>query len=317
MKKKKLLPAHRDPRNPSYHFKNLFNENFENTETFNQYIKNKKIKQIYTGALWTEGPAYIPHLNMLVWSDIPNNKIMKFDNKGVSDYINPSNFCNGNSIDKDENLISCSHGGRCIYKIDENLKSEILIDNYKGKKFNSPNDLCVKSDGTILFTDPPYGIISDYEGFLGKQEYGGSYVFSYNPNNKILEVMIDDLDRPNGIAISPDEKKLYVADTGENIKHLYAYDLFDNKPMNRKLIYDFKPFFSDGFRCDKDGNIWTSAGKAIKCFNKELQLIGQIKIPELVSNCEFGGKEGNILYITATTSLYSIELNQQGAKFGN
>ncbi len=317
MEIKNLLPAEQDPRNPSYHFRQLFNENFENTNIFNQYIKNKNIKKIYTGTLWAEGPAYIPHLNILVWSDIPNNRIMKLDDAGVSEYINPSNFCNGNTIDNDENLISCSHGGRCIYKTDHNLKSEILIDNYDGKKFNSPNDLCIKSDGTIFFTDPPYGIISDYEGFPGKQEYGGSYVFSYNPKNQNLNVIINDLDRPNGIAISPDEKKIYVADTGENIKHLYSYDLLEYKAINKKLIYDFKPFFSDGFRCDKDGNIWTSAGKAIKCFNKELQLIGQIKIPELVSNCEFGGKEGNILYITATTSLYSIELNQQGAKFGN
>ena len=140
-------------------------------------------------------------------------------------------------------------------------------------------------------------------------------MFSFDPKLNTLKVMIDDLDRPNGIAISPDEKKLYVADTGENIKYLYVYDMVDGLPINRKLIYDFKPFFSDGFRCDKDGNVWTSAGKAIKCFNPQNELIGQLIIPELVSNLEFGGVEGNILYITATTSLYSIELNQQGARF--
>jgi Gluconolactonase len=187
--------------------------------------------------------------------------------------------------------------------------------NILGKKLNSPNDLYVKSDNTIWFTDPDYGILTDYEGYPGVQEYGGCYVFCFNPNSKKLDVVINDLDKPNGITMSPDETKLYVADTGENIKHLYSYDLIKGKPSNRKLIYDFKPFFSDGFRCDKDGNIWTSAGKAIKCFNNNLELIGQIIIPELVSNCEFGGTEGNILYITATTSLYSIELNQQGAKF--
>ena len=119
----------------------------------------------------------------------------------------------------------------------------------------------------------------------------------------------------NGITISPDENKLYVADTGENIKHLYVYDMINGIPMNRKLVYDFKPFFSDGFRSDKDGNIWTSAGKAIKCFNPKNELIGQILVPELVSNLEFGGKEGNILYVTATSSLYKMELNQVGAKF--
>ena len=173
----------------------------------------------------------------------------------------------------------------------------------------------MKSDGKIWFTDPPYGIISDYEGYLGEQEYGGCYVFSFDPIENKLEVIIDDLIRPNGIAISPDEKKLYVADTGQNIKHLYAYDLINGYPKNRTLVYDFKPFFSDGFRCDKDGNVWTSAGKAIKCFNQKNELIGQLTVPELVSNLEFGGINGNILYVTATTSLYSIELNQQGSRF--
>ena len=316
MNKKELLPADKDPRNPSFSFKNMQNENVQNSKLFNEYVKNNSIKQVFSGSLWAEGPAFIPHLNTLVWSDIPNNRMLKLFDGKVSEFKNPSNYCNGNTIDNEENLISCSHGGRCLYKTDDNMNTEIIIDNYLGKKLNSPNDVCVKSDGSIIFTDPPYGILSDYEGYIGKQEYGACYVFIYDTKNEKLDVIIDDLIRPNGITLSPDEKKLYVADTGENIKHLYSYNLIDKKVVSRKLIYDFKPFFSDGFRCDKDGNIWTSAGKAIKCFNPKLELIGQIKIPELVSNCEFGGNEGNILYVTATTSLYSIELNQQGAKFG-
>ncbi len=311
-----LPPADKDPRNPSYNYKTLQNEEVENTHIFNQYIKNKKLKKIFSGTLWAEGPAYIPHLNTLIWSDIPNNKMLKLYNGEVSEYKNPSNYCNGNTIDNEENLISCSHGGRCVYKTDDQLHTTILVDKFNGKKLNSPNDICVKSDNTIWFTDPPYGIHTDYEGYPGEQEYGGCYVFCFNPITKVIEAVIKDLVRPNGIALSPDEKRLYVADTGDNIKHLYSFDLIEGKPINKKLIYDFKPFFSDGFRCDKDGNIWTSAGKAIKCFNEKFDLIGQIKVPELVSNCEFGGKDGNILYITATTSLYSIELNQQGAKFG-
>ena len=144
----------------------------------------------------------------------------------------------------------------------------------------------------------------------------GCYVFKYDPTSKKLESVLKDLVRPNGIAFSHDEKILYIADTGENIKHLYSYELdaHDNL-INQKLIYDFKPFFSDGFRSDKDGNIWTSAGKGIKCFNPEGEIIGQLLVPELVSNLEFGGKEGNILYVTATSSLYSMELNQIGAKY--
>ena len=314
MNKKLYLPED-DPKNAAYHFKNSIMDNVENTKLFKGYIKNNNFKQVFTGTLWAEGPCYIPHKEALIWSDIPNNRMMELVNGEVSEFRNPSNFCNGNTIDNEENLISCSHGGRCIYKTDDNQKISILIDRYEGNKFNSPNDICVKSDDTIWFTDPPYGILSDYEGFPGEQEYGGSYVFKFNPQTNILDVIITNLDRPNGICFSHDEKKLYIADTGENIKCLYVFDVLEDSISNQKLVYDFKPFFSDGFRCDKDGNIWTSAGKGIKCFNPKNELIGQLLVPELVSNLEFGGKEGNILFVTATTSLYKMELNQIGAKF--
>jgi len=241
--------------------------------------------------------------------------MMKLVNGQVSEFLRPSNFCNGNTTDNDENLISCSHGGRCIYKTEDNLNRSILVEKFEGKKFNSPNDICVKSDGTIWFTDPSYGILSDYEGYIGKREYKGCYVFRFNPKNNKLDVMTTKLDMPNGITFSHDEKKLYIADTGDGNKYLYVFDVVENSIFNQKLVYDFKPFFSDGFRSDKDGNIWTSAGKAIKCFNPKNELIGQLIVPELVSNLEFGGKEGNILYVTATSSLYAMELNQVGAKF--
>ena len=298
-----------------YKFKDAVMEQVENTDLFKSYIKTTEFKQLFNDTLWAEGPCYIPHKDMLVWSDIPNNRMMKLVNGQVSEFRNPSNFCNGNTIDNDENLISCSHGGRCIYKTDDELNVSVVVDQFDGKKFNSPNDVCVKSDNTIWFTDPPYGILSDYEGYTGEQEYEGCYVFCFNTKKNILKVITTNLDRPNGIAFSHDEKKLYIADTGENIKCLYVFDVEGDLISNQKLVYDFKPFFSDGFRCDKDGNIWTSAGKAIKCFNPQNELIGQLILPELVSNLEFGGKEGNTLYVTATSSLYAMELNQIGAKF--
>ena len=298
-----------------YKFKDAVMEQVENTDLFKSYIKTTEFKQLFNGTLWAEGPCYIPHKDMLVWSDNPNNRMMKLVNGQVSEFRNPSNFCNGNTIDNDENLISCSHGGRCIYKTDDELNVSVVVDQFDGKKFNSPNDVCVKSDNTIWFTDPPYGILSDYEGYPGEQEYGGCYVFCFNTKKNILKVITTNLDRPNGIAFSHDEKKLYIADTGENIKCMYVFDVEGDLISNQKLVYDFKPFFSDGFRCDKDGNIWTSAGKAIKCFNPQNELIGQLILPELVSNLEFGGTEGNTLYVTATSSLYAMELNQIGAKF--
>ena len=298
-----------------YKFKDAVMEQVENTDLFKSYIKTTEFKQLFNDTLWAEGPCYIPHKDMLVWSDNPNNRMMKLVNGQVSEFRNPSNFCNGNTIDNDENLISCSHGGRCIYKTDDELNVSVVVDQFDGKKFNSPNDVCVKSDNTIWFTDPPYGILSDYEGYPGEQEYEGCYVFSFNTKKNILKVITTSLDRPNGITFSHDEKKLYIADTGENIKCMYVFDVEGDLISNQKLVYDFKPFFSDGFRCDKDGNIWTSAGKAIKCFNPQNELIGQLILPELVSNLEFGGKEGNTLYVTATSSLYAMELNQIGAKF--
>ncbi len=307
-KKKDFMPM-------VYEFKDVQMDNIDNTSLFNSYLKKNTFEKIFEGNLWAEGPCYIPHNDMLVWSDNPNNRMLKLVNGKVSEFRNPSNFCNGNTLDNSEYLISCSHGGRCIYKTDDNLNVSIVVDSFEGKKFNSPNDVCVKSDDTIWFTDPPYGILSDYEGYPGEQEYDGCYVFKYNPHLKKLDVMSKNLDRPNGIAFSNDEKKLYVADTGEKVKCLYVFDVLDNEINNQKLVYDFKPFFSDGFRCDKDGNIWTSAGKAIKCFNPKNELIGQVLVPELVSNLEFGGKEGNILYVTATSSLYMMELNQVGAKY--
>lgn len=309
MKKKDFSPTVKK-------LKNVPMDKIENTLKFESYIKTKNFSQIYDQMLWGEGPCYIPSKDMLVWSDNPNNRMLKLKNGKVSEFRNPSNFCNGNTIDNEENLLSCSHGGRCVYISTDYENKSILVDSFNGKKLNSPNDIVVKSDDTIWFTDPPYGILSDYEGYPGDQEYGACYVFSYNPKENKLDVKCKNLDRPNGIAFSPDENKIYIADTGENIKHLYSFDLdADDNLINQKLIYDFKPFFSDGFRTDKDGNIWTSAGYGIKCFSSNFELIGQLLVPELVSNLEFGGKEGNILYVTATSSLYFMELNQVGAKF--
>jgi gluconolactonase len=298
-------------------FKNISMEHIDNTFQFESYLKTKKFTILYDQMLWGEGPCYIPRREMLIWSDIPNNRMLKFINGKVSEFRNPSNFHNGNTLDNEENIISCSHGGRYVCKIDDELKISILVDSYKGKRLNSPNDVCVKSDGTIWFTDPPYGILSDYEGYPGNQEYGGCYVFCFDPKTKNLVVKTTNLNRPNGIAFSYNEKKIYISDTGEDIKHLYVFEIDQELNLiNQKLVYDFKPLgFSDGFRSDKDGNIWTSAGKAIKCFNPNGDIIGQLLVPELVSNLEFGGKEGNILYVTATSSLYKMELNQIGAKF--
>ena len=177
-------------------------DHIDNTSQFESYLKTKTFTKLYDEMLWGEGPCYVPHKDMLVWSDNPNNRMLKFINNKVSEFRNPSNFCNGNTLDNDENLISCSHGGRCIYRTKDYVNTTTLVNSYQGKKLNSPNDVVVKTNGTIWFTDPPYGILSDYEGYPGEQEYGDCYVFRYNPISKNLEVMVKELDRPNGIAFS-------------------------------------------------------------------------------------------------------------------
>ena len=296
-------------------------DHVKNTSEFDRYLHTDKFDKIFVNNLWAEGPCYIKDKNFLIWSDIPNNRMLKYHNGEVSIYREPSNFVNGNTLDNEGNLISCSHGGRCVYKTDKNEKITTLTDNYNNKKFNSPNDVAVKSDGTIWFTDPPYGIETDYEGYKSDQEYEGCYVFKFDPINKNLSVVSKDFVRPNGIAFSHDEKKLYISDTGgshnpQGPHHIKVFDLDENDNLvNGKIFYNFEPFFSDGFRIDIDGNVWTSAGRGIKCLNSNSDVIGQLLLPELVSNLEFGGSEGNELFVTATTTIYTMKLNQKGIKY--
>ena len=200
-------------------------KSFKNTNKFNKYINSNSIKRIHTGGCWTEGPCYFKKLNKVIWSDIPNNRMLCYDFNKVEIFRSPSNFSNGNCLDNEENLITCEHGARRVTKTDHKNNISLISDEYQNNRLNSPNDVCVHSNGTIFFTDPPYGILSDYEGYPGEQEYGGCYVFKYDPTSKKLEAVLKDLDRPNGIAFSHDEKILYIADTGEDIKHLYSYEL--------------------------------------------------------------------------------------------
>ena len=289
-----------------------------NSSLFESYLITKNFKKIHSGMKWAEGPCYIKEHKKLYFSDIPNNQLLSWDGECVKIEMNPSNFINGNTEDLNCNLISCSHGGRCIYKTDKNGKTEIVVNEYLGKKLNSPNDVVVKSDGTIWFTDPNYGIMSDYEGYKADMEYGGCYVFRFDPKDSSLTVVSKDFIKPNGIAFSVNEDKLYIADSAGShdinaSSHIKVYDVVEGQFLkNKKIFYKFNPFFSDGFRVDKDDNVWTSAGKGIKCINPQGEVIGQLLLPDLVANLTFGGKDSNILYVTASSNLYSMELNQQG-----
>ena len=298
--------------------KNTPMEEIENQPQFEKYLTTKEFTKIHSGMKWAEGPCYIKSHKKLYFSDIPNNHLLSWDGSNVKIEKDPSNFINGNTEDLEGNLISCSHGGRCIYKTDINGNTTTLVDKYLDKKLNSPNDVVVKSDGSIWFTDPPYGILSDYEGYKGDMEYGACYVFRYDPKENNLEVVSKDFLKPNGIAFSVNEDKIYIADSGGSHdvnapNQIMVYDVIENRILkNGKVFHKFNPFFADGFRVDKDDNVWTSAGKGIKCFNPQGEVIGQLLLPDLVANLTFGGENNNILYVTSSSNLYSMELNQQG-----
>ena len=298
--------------------KNTPMEEIENQPQFEKYLTTKEFTKIHSGMKWAEGPCYIKSHKKLYFSDIPNNHLLSWDGSNVKIEKDPSNFINGNTEDLEGNLISCSHGGRCVYKTDINGNTTTLVDKYLDKKLNSPNDIVVKSDGSIWFTDPPYGILSDYEGYKGDMEYGACYVFRYDPKENNLEVVSKDFLKPNGLAFSVNEDKIYIADSGGSHdvnapNQIMVYDIVENKILkNGKVFHKFNPFFADGFRVDKDDNVWTSAGKGIKCFNPQGEVIGQLLLPDLVANLTFGGENNNILYVTSSSNLYSMELNQQG-----
>ena len=298
--------------------KNTPMEKIENQPQFEKYLTTKEFTKIHSGMKWAEGPCYIKSHKKLYFSDIPKNHLLSWDGINVKIEKDPSNFINGNTEDLEGNLISCSHGGRCIYKTDINGNTTTLVDKYLDKKLNSPNDVVVKSDGSIWFTDPPYGILSDYEGYKGDMEYGACYVFRYDPKENNLEVVSKDFLKPNGLAFSVNEDKIYIADSGGSHdvnapNQIMVYDVIENRILkNGKVFHKFNPFFADGFRVDKDDNVWTSAGKGIKCFNPQGEVIGQLLLPDLVANLTFGGENNNILYVTSSSNLYSMELNQQG-----
>jgi gluconolactonase len=272
----------------------------------------------WKGAEWAEGAVYLPRKKVVLFSDIPNDRMLQFDpaTGDTTVFREPANFTNGHYVDLDGRLVSAQHLTHGITRTEHDGNVEMLVDRYEGKRLNSPNDLVVKSDGTIWFTDPPYGILSDREGAKRDSEVGGNFVFRYDPDSGDLTIVVDSMDRPNGIAFSPDESILYVADTGEP-KNVLAFDVAsDGRSLsNKRDFLVVRPGASDGFRCDVEGNIWTSAGDGVHCYTSEAELIGKILVPEqAVANCCFGGEDFRTLYIAGDTSLYSAELAVAGAR---
>ncbi len=291
---------------------------FEATQPlFNTFVLgNAPVKQIATGFDWVEGPVWFGDANCLLFSDIPNNRIMRWTpGVGVSVYREPSNYSNGHTRDLQGRLISCEHGSRRVSRTEHDGSITVIADSFEGKPLNSPNDVVVKSDGSIWFSDPHYGIMTNYEGYQSEQELP-CCVYRVDPSSGVIDAVIIDMNCPNGLAFSPDESLLYVADTGRIFKndaqHIRRYRVANNRLADGEVFHTIDNGCADGFRLDTDGNIWSSAADGVHCISPEGSLLGKLLVPELVSNICFGGRSKHQLFITATTSVYKVSLNRQG-----
>ncbi|CAI9402432.1 SMP-30/gluconolactonase/LRE family protein [Nocardioides sp. T2.26MG-1] len=276
------------------------------------------VERIHTGARKSEGPAYFPAGRYLIWSDIPNSRLMRWDETSgaVGVFRDDSGYANGNTVDREGRLVTCEQGNRRVTRTEIDGRITILADSFRGRRLNSPNDVVVRTDGTIWFTDPPYGIATDYEGNLAEQELDGQYVFRLDPATGHLSVVADDFVRPNGLAFSPDEKQLYIADTRQDPSHIRVFDVRDDGTLTGGKIHatcDNGKF--DGFRLDSEGRIWAAAWDGVHCFAQDGDLIGKLLLPESVSNLCFGGLKRNVLFITAGCSVYALRVTFNGARY--
>ena len=274
-----------------------------------------KVEKLAEGAKHTEGPVYIPEDDSVIFSDVSGNKLFRWSAiDGLKVIREPSHFQNGNYLDLSGRLVSCSHGQRAIIRREDDGTWQILCDSYRGKRLNSPNDLVVKSDGTIWFTDPPFGLTQPGEGYGGNQEQPGSFVFRFDPSTGELDAVIKEMERPNGLAFSPDENILYVSDTSQvnyaqGHHYIRAYDLVGDKEVaNSRVFAVIEPGQPDGFKVDQQGNIFTSSADSFQIYDSDGNCWGKILVPEVVANLTFGGQDGKRLFITAGSSLYAINL---------
>lgn len=285
---------------------------------FDRFILfNAPLKRLATGFDWVEGPVWFGDANCLLFSDIPNDRILRWSpDTGVSTYRAPSNFANGHTRDRQGRLVSCEHGTRRVTRTEHDGTITVIADRFQGRRLNSPNDVIVKSDGSIWFSDPHYGIGTNYEGHRSDQELPCN-VYRVDPDGTI-EAVLTDFNCPNGLCFSPDESRLYVADTGRMFhadpQHIRVFDMTSGRPRGGQVFHAISPGCADGMRVDSEGNLWSSAGDGVHCLAPDGTLLGKIRVPEIVSNLCFGGRAKQQLFITATTSLYVISLNRVGAQ---
>ncbi|MCJ8324945.1 MAG: SMP-30/gluconolactonase/LRE family protein [Rhizobiales bacterium] len=291
-------------------------------DRFRRSVKlDEAIEQIWTGGRWTEGPVYSPAFRCLIWSDIPNDRRLRWDELtgAIGDIRSGLGYyTNGATLDGQGRIIACEHGTRSVTRIEHDGSATTLASHFDGKRFNSPNDVVVHSDGSIWFTDPSYGIESDYEGFQAEPELDGEHVYRLNPETRIITKVTTDFACPNGLAFSLDQKLLYIADSGgtryqSGERHIRVFEVAaDGSLSSGEIFAECENGVFDGFRLDAQGRIWTSAKDGVHCYHPDGTLLGKIFIPEEVSNLCFGGPKLNRLFITASTSVYSVLLPTTG-----
>ncbi len=284
------------------------------------------LQRLCTGAVWSEGPVWLHETATLLWSDIPNNRMLCWHaESGMTVWRDRAEFTNGHTREADGALLHCSHGLRALVRtrFDAQMQpqpDEVLVDRYQGRRLNSPNDVVVKRDGSIWFTDPPYGILSDREGHAAPSELGDCYVFRFDPATAALRIVSDFVEEPNGLAFSPDESVLYVSDTSAALRpqgghhHIVAFDVVAGQDLaNPRVFAVIEPGLSDGFRVDVNGFVYTSSEDSVQVYHPDGRRIGRIAVPEKVGNLTFGGAAGDQLFICASSSLYCIRLATRGA----
>jgi len=273
-----------------------------------------RIERLHADCRWAEGPVYLPAARSLVWSDIPNDRMLRWDETtgAVGVFRHPCGYANGHTLDAEGRIISCEHGGRRVSRTEHDGSVTTIADRCDGKRFNSPNDAVVHGDGSIWFTDPAYGIDSDYEGYRADSEIGGCHVYRIDPAGRQLTRVAAGFDRPNGLAFSADEQRLYITDSARRQLRVFTVN-GDLTLAGGDVLATCTAGTFDGVRLDHGGRIWAAAGDGLHCLDPDGTLIGKLLVPETVANLTFGGPRRNRLFICATSSLYSIMVNVTAA----